>query len=118
MGQLEIKVGDKFWQYDSNRRVYDSNRNLIPESRYFQITIEKETSRSWIDNNGHKHPKKNPFSKRYGGWGREYGFLTDEMKEDRIWAGKNESRIIETIRGLPPSELRKVGEFLSNLIGD
>lgn len=68
----EIKVGDKFYMFDENRRIYrrDEKGKAIgsPTFRghFYEVTIEGETSRSWITNYGlTKVPKSAPFPPLY-----------------------------------------------------
>lgn len=76
-----MKVGDKVWLFNINRRVYPKdNRGFsspIYSEHFYEAVIEGETSRSWIVC-GEKFSKKDP-----------RGIYTDETKELKIWDNEN-----------------------------
>lgn len=68
----EIKIGDKFFMFDENRRIYKRDENgkatRGPTFRgyFYEVTIEGETSRSWITDYARvKVPKSSPFPPLY-----------------------------------------------------
>lgn len=48
----DIKVGDKFWVKDKNRRVYEDGK-CIYEKHFREVEVIDETSRSWVIGRGH-----------------------------------------------------------------
>lgn len=78
-----MKVGDKIWRFDSNRRVYTKSSTLSsPPNRrqmWHEVEITGETSRSWVTAYG-KVPKR----------GAPYGWaFTRQAVEDDLWCDRN-----------------------------
>jgi len=99
-----MKVGDKVWLFDGNRRVYPKSAGMscapIYSEHFYSVTIDSETSRSWIVD-GVKFPKNNPI-----------GIYTDQQKEDMIWARENRRKIIDVVDRCSAKELREIYNLL------
>lgn len=99
-----MKVGDKVWLFDQNRRIYQKDGIIsaspIYSEHFRQAKIEGETSRSWIIY-GEKYPKASP------------GFFTDAEKEEDIWDKENRMRLIEQVRRCPIKTLREIDAILA-----
>ena len=99
-----MKLGDKVWIFDSNRRIYpkDGGNSAQPiwAEHFSQAIIEGETLRSWIIK-GEKFPKKDPF-----------GIYTDEQKADTIWDHENRYAIINKIKSCDIDLLKKIHQIL------
>jgi len=101
----EIKVGDVFWKFDLNRRVYDKEKvgGPIYREHFYQVEITGETSKSWIVN-GQKIPKSNPFAS-----GKLY---TDEMKENKIWENSHRYNISRLVGHCSIDDLKSIADLL------
>lgn len=67
-----IKIGDKFFMFDENRRIYKRDENGMAvggptfRGHFREVTIEGQTSKSWITDHGRvKVPKLTPFPPLY-----------------------------------------------------
>jgi len=92
METTEIKIGDKFFRYDENRRVYEKSASgkIVGSTfrgHFFEVTIVSETAKSWIDQWGVKISKKEPFAKLF----------TEEMISEAEWVKVHSYRIKEAI---------------------
>ena len=91
---MDIKVGDKFWAYDTNRREYVDTK-MVPGCHFYGVSIILETSRSWIigeDEREHfKVPKREPFPKN------NPRIYTDKMKSDRMWMEEHQYKIKDSL---------------------
>jgi hypothetical protein len=100
----DLKVGDKVWLFDQNRRVYKTDSIIssapIFSEYFYQTTITGETSRSWIID-------REKFSKK-----TLQGIYTDEMKADKIWEEENRYRIVEEVRYCSIDKLKKIALIL------
>ena len=100
-----MKVGDKIWVFDYNRRVYPKDggigRRAIYSEHFIQRTIEAETSRSWIVC-GNKYPKADP-----------RGLYTDEEKADNIWENDNRRRIVLDVERCSGKVLREIDSLIN-----
>ena len=98
-----MKVGDKVWLFDFNRRVYPKNGSIsnspIYSEYFYQATIDGETSRSWIVL-CQKFPKKNPI-----------GLYTDKQKADKIWVNENRYRIVKLVENCSIEKLKQIEEL-------
>jgi hypothetical protein len=77
---MTLKVGDKIWHFDQNRRKY-ANGLSSPDRDHMwhEVAITGETSRSWITSYG-KVPKR----------GVVYGWaLSRSGVEDDLWVSRN-----------------------------
>jgi hypothetical protein len=103
----EIKIGDAFFIFDENRRVYVKGQSGPTFRGHFSPCIIKgETSRSWITT-GHygvevKIPKSDPWRLLY----------TEEMIIEKEWAQTHRHRIQSKIMTASVSQLRKTAEIL------
>jgi len=100
----EIKIGDEYFIYDINKRVYES-RNSAPTFRghFWPVRIIGETSRSWIlSRYDQKVPKADPWSILY----------TSEMIDDGEWKDRNGYKISERARSATIEQLRQIAEIL------
>ena len=97
-----MKIGDRVWLFDGNRRVYDKKFGSLPiyAEHFYQATISGETSKSWII-----HYDK--FSKK-----TLQGIYSDEQKADMIWENNNRYKIIEQIRRCPIEILKRIDNIL------
>lgn len=87
----ELKVGDKVWRFDQNRRVYDGTGSfggkVIYAEHFYQDVITGETSRSWIVGKyGYRVNKKTL-----------EGIYTDEQKANDIWMHNNRYKIASIV---------------------
>lgn len=106
----DIKIGDKFFMFDENRRVYerDANGRAVggPTFRghFFEVSIEGENSKSWITQNGRtKIPKASPFPPLY----------TPDMIDDSEWRGVHAYGIARDVQHTKDVDiLRKVAEII------
>jgi hypothetical protein len=100
-----MKVGDKVWLFDSNRRVYPKDNKFssapIFSEHFHQVIIDGETSRSWLIG-------REKFSKTHF-----CGIYTDEQKADLIWKEDNQQKIIEEIRNCSINKLREINSILN-----
>lgn len=82
-----MKVGDKIWRFDSNRRVYAKNSTLSsPPNRrqmWHEVEITGETSRSWVTAYGKVPKREAPY-----GWS-----FTQQGVDDDVWCHNNVYRI-------------------------
>ena len=99
-----LKVGDKVWLFDQNRRVYEKDSIIssapIFSEYFYQVTITGETSRSWLIG-------REKFSKK-----TLEGIYTNETKADKIWDEENRYKITEKVRYCSIIELKKINEIL------
>lgn len=106
-----MKVGDKIWRFDHNRRVYpktnDQYRSVPPiyAEHWVPVEIVGETSRSWIvDWFKAKVPKKGP---HHG-----YAFTQKEVDDD-VWVHSHCWRLREVVSVCKDADvLRKVAELV------
>lgn len=108
--EYKMKIGDKVWLFDWNRRVYDKNEKglsgePIYEKHFYEAEITGETSRSWIIN-GERYSKKTLL-----------GIYTDEQKADKIWDHLHRYNIIEKVRQCSIEKLKQISMIL-NYKGD
>lgn len=106
-----MKIGDKFYSFDENRRRY---RRLpggkpvgtpIYREHFYEVEIVGESSRSWIIGVGgdwkreqFKVPKSDPFRDKYGEFGARPMIWTAAMMEDECWVHEHRHKIIEEVR--------------------
>jgi len=97
-----MKVGDKVWLFDENRRVYKKEYGSSPiYSEYFyQVIIEGETRNSWII-------EGNKFSKK-----TLQGIYTNETKTEKIWEHENRYKIREKINYCSIKTLKQISNLL------
>ncbi len=107
-----MKIGDKVWLFDTNRRIYPKdNRGMgaavmgapIFSEHFYQVTIDGETSRSWLIGR-EKFSKKDPL-----------GIYTDEQKEDKIWDHVNRYKIIDKIKNCSVSKLKQINSIIDEV---
>lgn len=113
----KIKIGDKFWCFNGNRRRYINGSNSPDFNSYFvEAIIIGETSRSWLiksDLIKFKVPKKEPFKFLKSDYGFSYQILTDEMKEDKIWANYHKYKLTRFIETLDNTKLRHIAKMVN-----
>tara|TARA_R110000851_G_scaffold280717_1_gene434000 strand:+ start:46 stop:414 length:369 start_codon:yes stop_codon:yes gene_type:complete len=115
----EIKIGDKFWLHDQNRRSYVGN--VMDEAFcYRQVEITGETSRSWVvgGHRGFKVPKKNPFDSRGCEYGLTKKLLTDKDKADRLWRQQHTLKLADFVRSLSTDEQRNIAKITGYTKGE
>ena len=105
-----MKVGDKIWHFDMNRRVYRETPTGMyaggPIYRHYwhEVEIKSETSRSWVTNYG-KAPKKGD----HQGWA-----FTDAEMEDNVFVNDNAHRTAEAVRKCKdPIPLKQVMKIMA-----
>ena len=100
-----MKVGDKVWLFDFNRRVYPKEggmgRSPIYSEHFYQCEIDGETSRSWIVS-GTKFSKLNP-----------QGIYNDQQKEERIWDYENRYKIVKGVESCSTKQLKEILSILN-----
>jgi len=102
----QIKVGDEYFFYDANRRVYEEG-TLGPTYRghFRKIKITGETSRSWITDNWRimKVPKSDPWK----------ALCTPEMIDDGEWKHAHAYRISDRVlRDASVEQLREIAKII------
>lgn len=114
-------IGKKFFKYDCNLRVYTDPETGIrsPGAPIFKYSFREywvvgQTTRSWMlsthENAGTDHytvvkvPKKDLFE--------EHGYLTEEMKDNSIWANDNRYRIEKEVSRASIHVLKKIDDVL------
>lgn len=110
-----MKIGDKFWGFDGNRRVYPKEKTgfngPIFVEHFYRIKITGETSRSWIfsfEGSTQEHfkaPKKGPHNRRM--------FFTDEEKSDKVWSHDNRQAIIRDVNRCDVATLRAIAVIVN-----
>lgn len=106
----EIKIGDTYFMFDINRRVYEKDEAGRPRGsasfrgHFFSVEVKGETSRSWIV--GHfsqKVPKKDPWSVLY----------TEDMIDDAEWINSHKYRISQDVlRVKDGDKLRQIAAII------
>lgn len=100
-----LKLGDKVWVFDGNRRRYNqvdgrSSGPAIYAEHFVECEITSETSRSWIVN-GVKYPKS------------DSALYTDEQKADAIWVNEHRYKIIQMAeRCRDAATLRQIAQIV------
>ena len=99
-----IKVGDDFFVFDENKRVYESSYSAPTYRGHFvPVTIVGETKKSWVLNRyNQKAPKTNPWSILY----------TPEMIDDGEWENSHRYRLADKMLTATASQLRAIAEIL------
>jgi len=104
-----MKVGDKVWLFDMNRRVYKKDgvsfTPPIYAEHFYEAVIDGETSRSWLIGR-RKYPKNNPL-----------GIFTDEQKADNIWANEKRYKIQNEISYCSIAQLKQIDLILAEKKG-
>lgn len=113
---MDIKVGDKFFMFDTNRRVYERDEKGHAtggptfRGHFYEVTIDGETSRSWLVGKWKptKVPKSDPFSVLY----------TEAMIDDAEWVSRHRSRIASLVQFTKdPDTLRNIAEIVGYSTG-
>jgi len=108
---MDIEVGDTFYLFDINRRVYKlkddgslfNSGGPIYREHFYPVQIEGETSRSWVLPHGKKVPKKAPFSVLY----------TEKMVDESCWLKSNRHKLASMVNGCRDFEiLKQIGDLL------
>ena len=114
-----MKIGDKFWSFDLNRRRYGEGRKIIYREHYFRVEIIGETSRSWIIGREKnvkfdifKVPKSDPFRNKYGDFGVRPVILTDQMVDDECFSHDHKAKISDRVLRLDGKKLREVAALI------
>lgn len=99
-----MKIGDKIWLFDANRRIYKKGeQSPIFSEHFYKVTIDGETSRSWLIGRD-KFSKKDPC-----------GIYTDEQKEDKIWDHMNRYKIIDKIKNCSIAKLKQINSIIDEV---
>lgn len=97
-----MKVGDKIWRFDDNRRVYPKappgklwpRGGPIYREHWYEVEITGETSRSWVVGKGYgecKVPKK----------GVHHGFaFTKQELDDACYVHEHAHKLGDEVRRL------------------
>lgn len=111
----ELKIGSKVWVEDPHRRVYRRDANgqpcggPLPEGRFVESEIVKETPRKWVALHGQQAKKKKPY---------ETGFFTRQQVDAIVWRETHQYRILGFIEGLlrqkkiTNDQLRQIAEIV------
>lgn len=107
---MDIKIGDEFFIFDINRRVYERDEKGHAKGgptfrgHFVSVKITGETSRSWITNHWDmKVPKKDPFSVLY----------TENMIDEAEWISEHRYRISEAVRRIEKGDiLKQIAELI------
>lgn len=114
---MDINVGDKFFIFDTNRRVYKRNEKGQAtggptfRGHFYEVTIDGETSRSWLVGEWKpiKVPKSDPFSVLY----------TEEMIADAEWLSEHRYRISSQVQSIKDADvLRKIADLIDYSAGE
>lgn len=108
MNETPIKVGDEYFIYDINKRVYET-KNSAPTFRWhFQaVKIVSETYRSWIVENcgiKSKVAKADPWSVLY----------TPAMIDEVEWVNNNRYKLEYKLRMATAEQLRAIADILGH----
>lgn len=111
-----MKVGDPAWVFDANHRIYPPNGGMSARPIYREHwrprQIVGETSRSWlVGRDGVTHDTiKVPKS------GRRQApcmvLFSQQDVDERVWDHDNRHRIVEAVRGVAPSTLRRIAAMI------
>ena len=127
-----LKIGDRLWRFDSNRRVYGSDENgsarggPIFAEHFVAVQIVAETKQSWIvgppGSPPPDDPKKMPWNydrvrkSALTAASRGFGvtpFYTDARKADAIWLAENRRRIMDAVtRSYDVALLRRIAALI------
>ncbi len=111
MDKPEIKVGDTYYIFDGNYRVYPErkkgeydSRSPIYREHFRPVTIMSETTRSWICG-----PKWKKISKR-----DPWKILnTPSMVDDDVWMNNNRYQISKKVHtNTDVDKLRQIAEII------
>lgn len=110
-----MKIGDTFWIFDVNRRVYDKNRKgysggPIYSEHFAKVEVIGETTRSWIF--GHRGSSFELFKDPKNKPGSNTRYFTDEEKSDQVWLDDNRMAIIRQVERLGANDMRKVARLI------
>ena len=100
-----LGIGSTIWMFDNNRRVYPEPRSThnggpIYREHWRPVTIDGETSRSWVTSwYGKKVQKRGP---RQG-----VAFTEDEVEAD-VWAHDHRYKIVRMIEQCDVATLKAV----------
>ncbi len=110
MEKPEIKIGDTYFMFDTNRRVYERDENGRAKGgptfrgHFYEVKVNDETARSWLVGPYNvKVPKKDPWLVLY----------TPEMIDEKEWVQVHRysiARAVDTVRD--PVVLRKIAELV------
>ena len=98
-----MKVGDKVWLFDGNRRIYDKKFGSAPiyAEHFYLAEITGETSRSWLIH-GDRYSKKTLL-----------GIYNSNQREDMIWENTNRYKIIDLVRYCSIEKLKDIDRILT-----
>ena len=105
-----MKVGDKVWIFDTNRRVYPKVNGRVTggpiyAEHFVQAEITGETSKSWIVREGQRETKINKKTLA--------GIYTDEQKADKIWARCHRHDIVRLVQSCDVEQLKQIAKILN-----
>lgn len=95
----DLKVGDKVFMFDGNRRRYDKDKNIVFRYHFDEAEIISETRNSWIVKYWGEHKvNKKTGEFNHGGMVALKGriFNADEV-EDECWLDENRMKIANRI---------------------
>lgn len=90
--EKKLKVGDKVWQYDVNRRTYARDEHgkayggPIYRESWYAYQIVDETSKSFVLSNGNKLPKRGTY------------VTSEEELDQQVFVHENGYKIAEKVR--------------------
>jgi hypothetical protein len=139
MSAKDLKIGDKVWVLDENRREYARNaegRNVgspLRRPMWVEWEIVDGTSRSWIaipsyrvelydgdlkaERSIVKIPKSfdKPFYRATSdGFQNKVFALTAQAVEDDVWRHDHAHKMLEAVRNADTATLRKIAELLGH----
>ena len=102
-----LGIGSTIWMFDNNRRIYPKPRSAsgggpIYREHWRPVTIEGETSRSWVTSwYGNKVPKRGP---RHG-----VAFTEAEVNAD-VWAHDHRYKIVRMVELCEVETLKAIAQ--------
>lgn len=116
-----MKVGDRIWRFDINRRIYRRDENNratggpIYREHFNPEIITGETNLSWLiqrsDGSVLAKINKKTLQTASGGFGRT-SFFTDEGMEDEIWRNAHRYKISRLLDRASAAQLRECAKIL------
>jgi hypothetical protein len=117
-----MKIGDKLWSFDGNRRHYAGkglSARIIYREHFYPVEIIGETSRSWVigcegsKNEIFKVPKSDPSREKHGEFSMRPMLFTEQAVNDECWCQENRHKIVRKIEQENDTTiLRRVAEII------
>jgi hypothetical protein len=110
-----LGIGSTIWMFDINRRVYPKPRSEysggpIYREHWRPVTIEGETSRSWVTSwYGKKVPKR--------GKSQGIAFTEAEVEAD-VWAKEHRSKIVRMVERCEIETLKVIAKAVCYTYND